>query len=113
MRGGGASQVGCLYGLANWANQDHSFLERAEIAVHHKHSSPDHNPDRGCSCCSVLGKESVYTNFLAAIISTPPQGNILSSASSSLCILSQNLPFQSSEDVSSLACSPSPSLWPL
>lgn len=53
---GHGSQVGGLYGPVNWANQDHSFLERAEIAVHGKHSSPDHNPDSRCSCCSVLRK---------------------------------------------------------
>lgn len=46
-------------GMSLWASklgQAPSFLEKAEIAVHHKHSSLDHNPDRRPWRCSALGK---------------------------------------------------------
>lgn len=74
MRGGSAPSLGLNHsltyrpwltgGMSLWASelgQVHSFLEKAEIAVHHKHSSPDHNPDRRRCRCPALGKvECLY-----------------------------------------------------
>lgn len=68
VRGGSAPSLGFNHSLtyrpwltggmslrASELGQAHSFLEKAEIAVHRKHSSPDHNPDNTAGVALPLG----------------------------------------------------------
>lgn len=79
--------MGCLYGPANWAKLPHFWKrQRLQFTINTVHWITTQIDAPGAAL--PLGKKSVHSNFPAGTIRTTPQGNILGSASSSLCILS-------------------------